>query len=252
MSTREQPSVGSTSRSFQLIQAVVGSGNSGASFSDAVRGTSVPKSTAHRLLNELTDIGALRFDAESKTYFGGLLLARFGSAVAAGYELRRIARPHLEQLHQQTGHTATLGIRDGDHGIYLDKVESRDYGIRLHSEIGKAFPLHCTGLGKVLLSRIADDEMKILLRGKLEPLTKQTITNKTLLRQELQKIQGRGYAIDDEEITRGLVCIGAPVFGPDGCIAGALSCTLPTWIRDERGIESEIQAVIKAAAAASA
>ncbi len=243
--------VGSTSKSFQLIQAVIDAGNSGATFSEAVRKSSVPKSTAHRLLNELTDIGALRFDAESKTYFGGLLLARFGSAVAADYDLRKIARPHLELLHEQTGHTATLGIRDGGHGIYLDKVETRDFGIRLHSEIGKAFPLHCTGIGKVLLSQIDDDELKNLLRGKLESLTKRTITSKVALRKELKEIRRRGYAIDDEEITRGLVCIAAPVYGPNGDMAGALSCTFPTWVRDERGIDNEIQAVTQAAEAAS-
>ena len=243
--------MGSTSKSFQLIQAVVDAGNSGATFSAAVRLSSVPKSTAHRLLNELTDIGALRFDADSKSYFGGLLLARFGSAVAADYDLRKIARPHLETLHEQTGHTATLGIRNGDHGIYLDKVETRDFGIRLHSEIGKAFPLHCTGIGKVLLSQIADDELKTMLRGKLNALTTRTITNKSLLRKELREIRRRGYAIDDEEITRGLICIAAPVLGPDGTIAGALRCTFPTWVRDERGIDSEIETVMQAAAAAS-
>ena len=243
--------MGSTSKSFQLIQAVVDAGNSGATFSEAVRGSSVPKSTAHRLLNELTDIGALRFDADSKTYFGGLLLARFGSAVAADYDLRKIARPHLERLHKQTRHTATLGIRDGNHGIYLDKVESRDFGIRLHSEIGKTFPLHCTGIGKVLLSQIDDDEFKTILPGKLKALTKRTIVNKTLLRKELKEIRRRGYAMDDEEITRGLVCIAAPVFGPDGQVAGAISCTFPTWIRDERGMDREIKAVTQAASAAS-
>jgi len=243
--------VGSTTKSFQLIQAVVDAGNNGATFSKAVRESLVPKSTAHRLLNELTDIGALRFDAETKSYFGGLLLARFGAAVAADYDLRKIVRPHLERLHEQTGHTATLGIRDGNRGIYLDKVETRDFGIRLHSEIGKAFPLHCTGIGKVLLSQIDDGEVKAILRGKLESLTHRTTTDKTMLRKELKNIRRQGYAIDDEEITRGLICVAAPVFGPKGDMAGALSCTFPTWIRDERGIETEIQAVIQAAAAAS-
>ena len=246
-----QSTMGSTTKAFQLIQAVVDAGSGGATFSDAVRASAVPKSTAHRLLNELTDLGALRYDAESRAYFGGLLLARFGSAVAADYDLRKIARPHLEKLHQETGHTATLGIRDGDHGIYLDKVESKEFGVRLHSEIGKAFPLHCTGIGKVLLSHLESNAAKELLRGNLTPYTKKTITSKTLLRQELKEIRSRGYAIDDEEITRGFVCIAAPIFGPDGSIAGALSCTFPTWVREERGIEDEILAVMQAAAAAS-
>lgn len=247
----EKRTVGSTSKSFQLIQAVVDAGNGGVTFSAAVRASSVPKSTAHRLLNELTNIGALRFDRESKTYFGGLLLARFGSAVAADYDLRKIARPHLELLHQQTGHTATLGIRHGDHGIYLDKVESRDFGIRLHSEIGKAFPLHCTGIGKVLLSLAPIDELKKLLRGKLESLTSRTITDKARLRTELDLVRQQAYAIDDEEITRGLVCIAAPVFGPGDEATGALSCTFPSYVRDEVGIDKEIQAVVQAAANAS-
>ena len=243
--------MGSTSKSFRLIEAIVGAGNGGATFSEAVRGSGVPKSTAHRLLNELADIGAVRFDADSRTYSGGLLLARFGSAVAAGYDLRKVARPHLEALHAGTGHTVTLGIRDGGHGIYLDKVESQDFGIRLHSEIGKAFPLHCTGIGKVLLSAVPKEELRAILRGRLEAMTTRTITNKTQLRRSLEEVRQRGYAVDDEEITRGLVCVAAPVFGPDGQVAGALSCTFPTWMRDERGMDAEIEAVVRAAAAAS-
>ena len=243
--------MGSTTRSFQLIQAVIDAGNNGASFSDAVRASSVPKSTAHRLLNELTDIGALRYDPDARLYFGGLLLANFGSAVAADYDLRKIVRPHLERLHDATGHTATLGIRDGGRGIYLDKVETRDFGIRLHSEIGKTFPLHCTGIGKVLLAHLDKSEFDSVLKGKLKAHTNKTITSRTVLQEELKEIRSRGYAFDDEEITRGLICIAAPIFGPQGKIAGALSCTFPTWVRDDRGVDKEIKAVRRAAAAAS-
>ena len=248
---RSRP-VGSTTKSFQLIDAIVNAGMNGATFTEAVRDSGVPKSTAHRLLNELTEIGALRFDEDSKTYFGGLLLARYGASIAAEYDLRKIARPHLEHLQRETGHTATLGIRDGDHGIYLDKVESREFGIRLHSEIGKAFPLHCTGIGKVMLAAMPEKEANAILRRKLREFTPNTIVEPLLLQAELDEIRERGYAVDDEEITRGMICVAAPVRNPDGEVAGAMSCTFPTWIRDERGIESEIDAVLGAAEAASA
>lgn len=243
--------MGSTTKSFQLIDAVVNAGVNGATFSEAVRDSGVPKSSAHRLLHELTELGALRFDEDSKSYFGGLLLARLGATIAADYDLRKIARPHLEDLHEQTGHTATLGIRDGGQGIYLDKVETRDFGIRLHSEIGKAFPLHCTGIGKVLLAAMPEQEANTVLRRKLKEFTPNTIIERVLLQAELAEIVERGYAVDDEEITRGMICVAAPVRDPDGEIAGALSCTFPSWIRDERGIDSEIQAVLNAAKSAS-
>jgi DNA-binding IclR family transcriptional regulator len=58
-------------------------------------------------------------------------------------------------------------------------------------------------------------------------------------------------AIDNEEITRGFVCIAAPVFGADGHVAGAMSCTLPSYVRQERGIQVEIDAVCRLARQAS-
>lgn len=246
-----ESNMSATSKAFQLIQMIVDAGSSGASFSEIVRNTSVPKSTAHRLLNELVDIGAIRFDGNSKTYSGGLLLARLGGNVAANYDVRQTVRPFLEQLHEQTGHTATLGIRSGNSGVYIDKIESGDFGIRLHSEIGKTFPLHCTGIGKALLAQLSARDLAACLPDRLKSYTRQTITSKTVLRGDLGKIRELGYAIDDGEITRGLVCIAAPVFSPSGEASGALSCTFPSYIRDEIGIETEIKAVTEAAAAAS-
>jgi len=243
--------MGSTTKSFQIIHAIVDAGQSGASFSDVVRESGVPKSTAHRLLGELNALGAVKFDSVSKTYIGGLLLARLGSAVASDYDLRRTVRPFLQQLHEKTGHTVTLGILDGAHGVYIDKIEPQDFGIRLHSEIGKAFPLHCTGIGKVLLAHLSASELKPILKGTLKSYTNRTITRVPDLRSALQEVRERGYAIDEQEITRGLVCIAAPVFGPDGTVAGALSCTFPTWVRDDHGISEQLDAVLSAASGAS-
>lgn len=243
--------MGSTTNAFSLIQAIVDSGNGGATFTAIVQDSGVPKSTAHRLLRELAEIGAVQHDESSKTYVGGLLLARLGSAVMTKYDIRNKARPHLVELHRQTGHTATLGVRDGSRGVYVDKIDNRDFGIRLHSEVGKSFPLHCTGIGKVMLAWLSPSERQQALSGKLESYTRNTVTNKKVLAQTLAEIREKGYAIDDEEITRGFVCVAAPVFGPDGQIAGALSCTLPTYVRDEQGIEEEIGLVVKAAADAS-
>lgn len=240
-----------TRNAFQLIEMIVDAGSSGASFSEIVRSTLVPKSTTHRLLNELVDIGAIRFDGNAKTYSGGLLLARLGGNVTANYDIRQTVRPFLEQLHEITGHTATLGIRSGSSGVYIDKIESSDFGIRLHSEIGKTFPLHCTGIGKALLAELSSHELAACLPDRLEAYTRQTITSKKKLRDDLAKVRERGYAVDDGEITRGLLCLAAPVFAPGGEVTGALSCTFPSYIRDEVGIEKELLAVTKAAADAS-
>ena len=238
-------------KGFRIIEAVTAAGNAGLPFSRIVTETGIAKATAHRLLNELVDLSALTLDPVTRCYRGGLVLARIGASVMADYDLRTAARPFLQALHDETGHVATLGIRNNDTGVYIDKIESPDFGFRLHSEVGKSFPLHCTAMGKVLLSHSEPADVRRLLNRKLEAHTANTITDPKLLRGELKLVRERGYAIDDEEITRGVVCVAAPIFGIDGKIAGAMSCTVPSYVSDEKGIQENIDAVCRLTAQAS-
>lgn len=238
-------------KGFSIIDVVAAAGSTGLPFSRIVDHTEIPKATAHRLLNELVEMSALTLDPTTRRYRGGLLLARIGASVMADYDLRAVARPYLQALHDEVGHVATLGIRDHDSGVYVDKIESRDFGIRLHSEVGKTFPLHCTAMGKVLLSHADPSDIRRLLNRKLEAHTPKTITNPKKLRAELKQVYTQGYAIDDEEITRGLVCVAAPIFSVDGKVAGAISCTCPSHVADEGGIKTRIEAVRRFAEKAS-
>jgi len=237
-------------KGFEILK-VVTAATDGLSFSEIVSNTGVPKASAHRLLKELVELRALTQNSATRRYEGGLLLARLGAAVTADYDLRRIARPHLKALHDETGQVATLGIRNDDVGTYIDKIEARDFGLRLHSEIGKSFPLHCTAMGKVMLSHADSATIRRLTNRKLESYTDNTITDGRQLRKALKQIVADGYAIDDEEITRGLICIAAPVFGVDGEIAGAMSCTFPSYIFDGKKMDFEIQSVVQHAKAVS-
>jgi DNA-binding IclR family transcriptional regulator len=131
---------------------------------------------------------------------------------------------------------------ENDHGIFIDKIESQDYGIRLASAVGKSFPLHSTALGKVLMSRNATVAEKIM-RRKLKAYTPNTITRAAALRKELATIRRQGYATDNEEITRGIMCVAAPVFGIAEEVVCAISLTFPSYINNDRGIRPEIKAL---------
>ncbi len=237
-------------KGFEILR-VVTDATDGLSFSEIVANTAVPKASAHRLLKELVELQALAQNPATRRYQGGLLLAQLGAAVTADYDLRRVARPHLQALHDEIGQVTTLGIRNDDVGTYIDKIEARDFGLRLHSEIGKSFPLHCTAMGKVMLSHADKEIVRRLTNRKLESYTENTITDGRKLRQELKQITTDGYAIDREEITRGLICIAAPVFGVDGEIAGAMSCTFPSYIFDTKSPDEEAQLVMRHARAVS-
>ncbi len=238
-------------RAFDIIEAVVAKQPSGLSFSGVVAATDAPKASAHRLLKELVEIGVLTFEPETARYRGSLKLAALGSEVIAHFDLRALVHPHLQALHTATRHTANLGIRDGDAGIFLDKIEAQDYGIKLFSAVGKRFPLHCTGMGKILLAFAHPEETRRILAQPLESYTSATITDPDELRGELDKVRAQGYALDREEITRGVVCVAAPVFGSGNVVVGAVSVAFPSYVMSDRGIEAEIRAVLKQSSAMS-
>lgn len=237
-------------KGFRILEAV-GADAGGLTFSEIVDATGIPKASVHRLLRELVDLSALTHDETTRRYRGGLFLAALGASVTANYDVRRIVRPELENLQARTGSVATLGIRDGEKGIYLDKIEPAGFVIRLHSEIGKSFPLHCTAMGKVLLAHSDAATTRKITRRKLEPYTANTITDGKALRKELELVASQGFAVDNEEITRGLVCVAAPIYGVDGSVAAAISCTISSFDATDQILDELTGHVVGCARAAS-
>lgn len=237
-------------KAFRIVEQVVSHQEKGLSFSDVVSKTHLPKASTHRILKSLVLLGYLRFDREIGRYFGDLKLSFLGSEVTAHFDLKKYVRPHLVKLQAETRHPCHLGIRSGNVGVYLDKIEpSRPFGIKLFSEVGRSFPLHCTAMGKVLLAFLDAKKRTEVLSGTLEPFTLKTITDPATLEKELKKVRRCGYAIDHEEITRGIMCAAAPVENREGEVLAAISVTFPAYIEKERGIAKEIEAVTRCASA---
>lgn len=242
--------MGTVEKVFQILEQVVSHQGRGLSFSGVVARTNLPKASTHRILKSLVRMGYLRFDEEVGRYFGDLKLASLGSAVTSHFDLKGYVRPHLLKLQAVTRHTCNLGVLSGDAGVYLDKLESpEDFGIKLYSAIGKRFPLHCTGMGKILLAGMQPAERRKVLGRGLKAFTPRTITDRAALERELGKVRRCGHALDREEITRGIMCVAAPIQNGEGDTVAAISVTFPAYIEKERGIAKEIRAIAGCAAA---
>jgi DNA-binding IclR family transcriptional regulator len=240
-------------KAFSILETIVAHQERGLSYSEVVTRTGLPKASAHRALKSLVQLGYLRFDPEASRYFGDLRLASLGSAVTSNFDLKGYVRPHLVVLQAETGYTCNLGVLDGDAGVYLDKLEASEvFGFKLYSAIGKRFPLHCTGMGKVLLAGMPPAPRKRALTRRLDTYTPHTITEPAALGRELREVQRNGYALDRQEITRGIMCVAAPIRSGDGATVAAVSVAFPAYIDDERGIAREIQAVTRCAEGVSA
>jgi IclR family acetate operon transcriptional repressor len=101
---------------------------------------------------------------------------------------------------------------------------------RSASALGQRKPLHCTSQGKAILSAMEPQARDALVRElSLKPLTPHTITDRRRLQAELKITAARGWSIDDEEIVRGVRCVGAPVLDSAGRVRGAISVAGPAW-----------------------
>jgi DNA-binding IclR family transcriptional regulator len=243
----------SVAKVFRILETIVSHQERGLAYSEVVAETHLPKATTHRVLKSLVEMGYVRFNAEAGRYSGDLKLALLGSAVTSHFTLKDYVRPHLRALQAETGHTCNLGVLDGDAGVYLDKLESPEaFRVRLYSDIGKRFPLHCTGMGKILLAGMRPAEAKKLLARRLEVFTPHTMTDPAALARELDRVRRCGYALDREEITRGIVCVAAPIQNREGDTVAAISVAFPAYISRERGLRGEIRVVTRSAAAITA
>lgn len=230
---------------FFILETVVANQSSGATYSEIVASGDLPKSSVHRALKDLNQLGYITYNPETKKYFGSLKLAALGAEVMTHFRLRSHVHPYLMELHRETDHTSNLGILNGTVGVFVDKIQSKSFSIRLFSEIGKTFPLYCTGMGKILLAHSPKEIISELLSQPLEKFTDSTITDPDHLQTELKMIREKGYAIDNEEITKGIMCIAAPVFGFNKKLLGAISIVFLASLQNERAIDQEVSAVLK-------
>jgi DNA-binding IclR family transcriptional regulator len=187
-----------------------------------------PKSTLVRLLRSMKRHGIVQQDPRTRRYRLGMALIRLGKAAERQFDLERIVRPFLAELSKSTGETASFAVLEGERAVYLVQVLS-DSIIRGVPPIGAELDLHCTAVGKVLLTSFSEEQIESLIREHGLPRhTEKTIIDAESLRKELDRTRQKGYALDDEEAERGGRCIAAPVCDDRDRVIAAVSITGPT------------------------
>jgi len=187
-----------------------------------------PKSTLVRLLQSMRCYGVVQQDPRTRRYRLGTGLIHLGKAAERQFDLERLIGPCLAELTRSTGETASLAVLEGDRAIYLVQVPS-DSIIRGVPPIGAQLNLHCTAVGKVLLTSMSAERIDSVIRKQGLPWhTENTLVDADSLRAELERIRRDGYAVDDEEAEPGGRCIAAPVRDDRGEIIAAVSITGPS------------------------
>ena len=164
---------------------------------ECARDTSLPASTALRLLRTLETAGFVTRD-EAGSFRAGPVMTSLGATALGRNELARLAVPALDRIVARTKESAYLSVRGvKDTAIYIAVVEGT-HAVRHTSWIGRTVPMRGLAVGQVLSGDVPAVGY-VAARDRLEP-----------------------------EVT----AIVAPLRYPGG-IAGALSVLGPTYRIDE-------------------
>ena len=235
---QKQNSVQSLERAFSLLEALAYHPD-GLSLTELSTSSGLHKSTAHRLLASLAQLGYVRQTQEGKHYRLTFKLLELSGHLTDNIDILSIARPFLEQLRDQTGETVHLVVRDGSDIVYVFKAESRGSSFRMFSRIGTRREMYCTASGKSMLAALPDSAViNIWNTTDINPYTEHTITTLEGLLAELKAIRRQGYALDNEENELGVRCIAASLADYSGEYNAAFSISAPlVRMPDERVVE---------------
>ena len=196
---------------------------------------SLPKVSVYRFLRVLLRKGFISQNPQTRKYRLGIKVFELGSVVLRNMELRKTAFPLIEELARNSGETVHLGILEGKEAVSIEGAES-GHSLRTSVPIGKRVCLHSTGIGKAILAFLEDDEIEEIIEEQgLPRFMPNTITDPNVLKQELQTIRARGYAVDNEENEPGVRCVAAPILDSSSHIIASISISGPSVrIMDEK------------------
>jgi DNA-binding IclR family transcriptional regulator len=174
----------------------------------------MPKSTVHRLLATLENKRFIKRDEATGLYHLGLRFIEMATLVLQDLDLERWAQPYLQRLCAECGETVDLAALDHEQVIYLQVVESPQR-VKLAAAVGQRLPAFCTASGKAFMAYLPDGRVKKILNAGLTRYTDNSRVSLEELRDELQLIRQRGFAISEQEYEKDINAVAAPILNDD-------------------------------------
>lgn len=216
-----------TLRTALRLIDVLGEAREPMGVSELSRAAGTNKNMAFRLLNTLQAEGWVGSESPGPRYSLTLLPFQVCSRPLSRMSVKLAADAPLRQLWAKIGESVYLGVLRDDKVLYLDHLDGVR-PVRVAGMVGGSYPLHCSAPGKALFAFGGDELFERLAAAGFERFTDNTITSPEELRKHLAQIRKQGWAVDNEEYSRGIVCLGVPVFDHAGRIAGTIGVSVTT------------------------
>jgi DNA-binding IclR family transcriptional regulator len=229
---------------FDIVQRLAE--NDGASLAELAAELDYAKSTVHRHLHTLEELGYVVWRDDG--YHVGLRFLEVGVTARSGYRGYDLVRQKVEEIAAETGERAQFFVEEHGKAVYLARAVG-EQAVRTDPGLGSRIPLYAASAGKAILAELPEPELSDMLeRMSFEPVTDHTVTDPDELRAEVEAGRERGYFFNREESLRGTHAVGVAICGPDGEVIGGLSVTGPSHRLTGERFESELPDLLLGAA----
>jgi IclR family pca regulon transcriptional regulator len=220
------------------------------SLTDVATATDLARPTARRILLTLQELGYVRTDGSGYALTPRVL--ELGVAYVRSMGLWDVARPHMEELSARTNESCSVAQLDGSDIVYVARVSVPKI-VALAVQIGTRFPALSTSLGKVLLAALPPDEVEpVLAEPTRSGLVPRWQPDRAEREAELREVRARGWALTDEQLTRGIRSVAAPLRDGSGRVIAALNVnTHAAETPVEHLVEHHLPLLLQAAGAIS-
>lgn len=232
-----------TARVLQILEAVAGS-EQGISMADISRQLGIPKGSLSPILHTMVLMGYVKQLEGTKRYVIGLHTFLLGRAFGGYSDTMQLLTEIVQQVTDACSETSQIGRLDHGRVLYVAKADSPQ-PVRLSSSIGKTLPVHCTAIGKALISEMDERDVREMMPKTLERVTEHTLDNVDELLTQLSEVRSHGIAYDHEEVMIGVQCIAVPV-RQNGIIAYGIGVSVPSYRLSKEKQGEVIQALREA------
>lgn len=216
-------------KAFEILETLHRRNDKGGRLSEIAATLKLPKPTVFRILRSLEKLGYVVFDTSLESYRIAQRLKDLGQSRISEV-IGRLGRPALMRLLVEFEQTVNLAIFENGaliHKEMLDGLRS----VRTQAVPGTFLSIIHTALGKSILAFLPTEQvLDIVERQSRSGLHRSPVPKTRSFLRELQKIRALGYAVDNQQVEKGLSCVGAPIFDKEGSPVAAISISGSTSV----------------------
>ncbi len=231
---------------MQILE-LVGRSKDGLKHLDIAKALNIPKGSLSLLLSDLVGSEFLTLGEDDKRYRVGYKILVLAGRYLADLDIIKASQPFIRNVIATTNESCGLAMIMGGVTMIVWREETLE-PLKWDFKIGDQNPIYASAHGKAILAFYSREEIERYLSSvDLVSITPHTITDREVLRQELEAIRKGAIAYSREENYEGITSMAVPVFNNMRRVVASLGIPVPSQ-RFSKEKEAVIGEALKEAA----